>query len=57
MFTPGVWFINDKGDLTATKDEAIWTDRDFENFILDLIRGHENVRVILVKSPNPEQAV
>ena len=36
VFTPGVWFINDKGDLTATKDEAIWTDRDFENFILDL---------------------
>lgn len=36
LFTKGVWFVNDKGALTATKDEAIWTDRDYENFILDL---------------------
>lgn len=36
IFTKGVWFINDKGDLTANKDEAIWTDREYENFILDL---------------------
>ncbi len=36
VFTRGVWFINDKADLTANKDEAIWTNRDYENFILDL---------------------
>jgi hypothetical protein len=36
VFTKGVWFINGKGDLTANKDEAIWTDRDYENFVLDL---------------------
>jgi hypothetical protein len=36
VFTPGVWFINDRGDLTANKDEAIWTDRDYERFTLDL---------------------
>ena len=36
VYPTGVWFINEKGDLTANKDEAIWTDRDYENFILDL---------------------
>ncbi len=36
IFTKGVWFINDKGDLTANKDEAIWTNCDYENFVLDL---------------------
>ena len=36
VHTKGVWFINDKGDLTANKDESIWSDRDYENFTLDL---------------------
>jgi len=36
VYTPGVWFFNEKGDLTANKDEAIWTDRDYENFMLDV---------------------
>lgn len=36
VFNKGVWFINKRGELTANKDEAIWTDRDYENFILDL---------------------
>lgn len=36
VHTKGVWFINDKGDLTANKDESIWTDCDYENFTLDL---------------------
>ena len=36
VFTKGVWFINGKGDLTANKDEAIWTNCDYENFVLDL---------------------
>ncbi len=34
-FTPGVWTFED-GVLTATEDRAIWTDRDYENFTLDL---------------------
>ena len=36
VFNKGVWFINERGELTADKDEAIWTDRDYENFVLDL---------------------
>jgi acetyl esterase/lipase len=31
----GVWTVAD-GVLTATEDKAIWTDRDYENFVLDL---------------------
>lgn len=31
----GVWTI-ENGELTASKDEAIWSEKDYENFILDL---------------------
>ena len=31
----GVWSMTD-GVLTATKDQCIWTKKDYENFILDL---------------------
>jgi hypothetical protein len=31
----GVWSV-EAGVLTATKDEAIWTQVDYENFVLDL---------------------
>lgn len=31
----GVWTVED-GVLTASKDEAIWSDEDYENFVLDL---------------------
>jgi len=31
----GVWTVAD-GVLTASKDQAIWTKRDYDNFILDL---------------------
>jgi hypothetical protein len=31
----GVWTFSD-GVLTANKDEAIWTKKDYDNFILDL---------------------
>ena len=31
----GVWTIRD-GVLTASEDQAIWTARDYENFVLDL---------------------
>lgn len=31
----GVWTVED-GVLTASEDQAIWTTRDYENFILDL---------------------
>jgi acetyl esterase/lipase len=35
IFPEGVWTCKD-GILTASKDEAIWTDRDYDNFVLDL---------------------
>jgi len=35
-FERGVWYIDDKGRLTAEKDQAIWTQKAYENFILDL---------------------
>jgi hypothetical protein len=35
MFTEGVWTVDD-GILTASEDQAIWTTRDYDNFILDL---------------------
>ena len=31
----GVWTVED-GVLTASEDQAIWTTRDYENFVLDL---------------------
>jgi hypothetical protein len=34
-FPAGVWTVED-GVLTASEDRAIWTDRDYENFTLDL---------------------
>lgn len=34
-FSPGVWTVKD-GELTASKDEAIWTKAELENFELDL---------------------
>ena len=35
-YTKGVWSVDKKGVLSATKDEAIWTTRDYADFILDL---------------------
>ena len=34
-FPAGVWTVEDR-ILTASEDQAIWTDRDYENFTLDL---------------------
>ena len=34
-FPKGVWFWQD-GALTATKDECIWTKKQYENFVVDL---------------------
>lgn len=34
-FPKGVWTVED-GCMTASKDEAIWTQDDYENFIIDL---------------------
>ncbi len=31
-----VWTVEEGGVLTASKDEAIWTKRDYDNYILDL---------------------
>jgi len=36
VFTKGVWYINGRAELTADKDEAIWTDKEYENFVVDL---------------------
>lgn len=35
IFPEGVWTVED-GVLTASEDQAIWTKRDYENFVLDL---------------------
>ena len=44
LFTPnlsnaikpdGVWTF-ENGELTASKDEALWSQKDYENFVLDL---------------------
>ena len=34
-FPAGIWTVAD-GVMTASEDQAIWTDRDYENFVLDL---------------------
>ncbi len=34
-FPAGIWTVTD-GVLTASEDQAIWTNRDYENFTLDL---------------------
>jgi hypothetical protein len=34
-FPKGVWTVTD-GVLTAAKDEAIWSEKDYDNFVLDL---------------------
>lgn len=35
ILTKGVWTVED-GILTASEDQAIWTDRNYDNFVLDL---------------------
>jgi len=35
VYPEGVWSFED-GILTATEDQAIWTQQDYDNFILDL---------------------
>jgi hypothetical protein len=35
IFPEGVWTVAD-GVMTASQDQAIWTDRDYDNFVLDL---------------------
>jgi hypothetical protein len=35
IFPTGVWYVSD-GILTATKDEAIWSEKKYDDFILDL---------------------
>jgi hypothetical protein len=35
VYPEGVWSYED-GVLTATEDEAIWTEQDYDNFIIDL---------------------
>lgn len=35
QFPAGVWTVTD-GVMTASEDQAIWTVRDYENFVVDL---------------------
>ena len=35
VFPAGIWTVSD-GVLTASEDQCIWTNRDYENFVLDL---------------------
>ncbi len=35
IYPEGIWTFDD-GILTASEDQAIWTDKDYDNFILDL---------------------
>jgi acetyl esterase/lipase len=35
IFPEGVWTV-DEGVMTASEDQAIWTNRDYDNFVLDL---------------------
>ncbi len=35
-FPQGVWTVNGDGVLTASEDQAIWTKRRYDNFVLDL---------------------
>jgi len=37
IFPEGIWTAED-GVLTASKDQAIWTKKDYDNFVLDLER-------------------
>ncbi|MGB0766347.1 MAG: 3-keto-disaccharide hydrolase, partial [Phycisphaeraceae bacterium] len=34
-YPAGVWTVED-GELTASADKAIWTTRDYDDFVLDL---------------------
>ena len=35
IFEKGVWTVTD-GVITASKDEALWSEKAYDNFILDL---------------------
>ena len=35
-FNEGVWSVDKDGVITATKDQIIWTQEDYENFVLKL---------------------
>lgn len=35
IYPKGIWSLND-GILTATEDQAIWSEKDYDNFVLDL---------------------
>ncbi len=35
IYPEGVWSFED-GEFTATEDEFLWTDKDYDNFVLDL---------------------
>src|SRR6185295_17461276 len=36
IFPAGVWTMEKNGVMTASKDEAIWSEKAYDNFVLDL---------------------
>ncbi|MCF7954714.1 MAG: DUF1080 domain-containing protein [Phycisphaerae bacterium] len=36
IFPAGVWSVDKDGVLTATKDQCIWTEKEYEDFVLDV---------------------
>lgn len=36
VYDKSVWTIDSKGVMTASEDQAIWTDAQYENFVLNL---------------------
>ncbi len=36
VFPKGVWTVVDGDVFTASEDQALWSDKDYENFMLDL---------------------
>jgi hypothetical protein len=36
IYTKGVWNVDKDGVMTATKDDAIWSNKAYNDFILDL---------------------
>lgn len=35
IYPDGIWFV-ENGELTATEDQNIWAQKDYDNFVLDL---------------------
>jgi hypothetical protein len=36
VFPDGIWTVDDERIMTASEDQAIWTQREYDDFVLDL---------------------